>query len=336
MTTNVLLRADSVSAVSNSIFSLSGLVPFDSPEVLHSAPSGVSFVELAEDIISKHHAAGAADTATLRVVFQDASQGQDSCSAISSNMDFETFTGTGESTMQLGCGAPVSWTSDQSTAAGAGAPLNAAFGALDARLYSLFTGAISDDEVMSMAFPAPSEAAKPEQVQALAELFRNDSLDPPDLSALGSRDSVYSAPELEARPDYPEPHQQLAAAEPNAALQHPVSAAVPVPVSMDLLSRSLSVAAPQQLGRSYSTAGPGTNRPPKDGSQSALLPKDKLNRKRAAARRYYHNQRNKAVDYEVAITRLETENQALSQELVDALKKLEHLKKSDVTPMSVC
>ena len=290
----------------------------------------MSFVELVEDI-SKN--VFGSDTA---IVFQDASPQQDSCSAISSNMDFETFTGTAESTIQLGFAAPLSWTSDQSTAVGA--PLNTAFGALGTPLDNLFTSAISDEEVMSMAFTPAREEAKPEQVQALAELFRNDSLDAPDLSsALGSRDSVYSAPALETRPSgCDEPQQQVAAVEASAHLERSASAAVRLPVSMAMLGRSLSVAAPPQLSRSYSTAGPGTNRPPKDGSQSALLPKDKLNRKRAAARRYYHNQRNKAVDYEVVIARLETENQALSKELVDALKKLEHLKKSEVKPMSVC
>lgn len=186
-----------------------------------------------------------------------------------------------------------------------------------------------------MAFTVPSEEAKPEQVQALAELFRHDSLESPDLSALGSRDSVYSAPGLDETrlSSCDEAPQQLA---PSVELKRSASTAGRLPVSMAMLSRSLSVAAPPQLSRSYSTAGPGTNRPPKDGSQSALLPKEKLNRKRAAARRYYHNQRNKAVDYEVAIERLETENQALSKELMNALKQLEHLKKSEVSPMSVC
>lgn len=324
---------DILRAASNSI-SLAGLDSFEPPEVLHSTPlrsNSVTFVELVEDI-NKHVFGDDAD-----VLFEDASPGQDSCSAISSNMDLETFTGTAESTMQLACAGPFSWTSDQSTAAGAALnTASAAFGALDTPLdINLFTSAISDEEVMSMGFTR-NEEAKPEQVQALAELFRHDSFDSPDLSAMGSRDSVHSAPALETtRPCCDEP-QQLAAVQPNPVLKRSASAAVRLPVSMAMLSRSLSVAAPPQLSRSYSTAGPGTNRPPKDGSQSALLPKDKLSRKRAAARRYYHNQRNKAVDYEVAIARLETENQALSKELVNALKQLEHLKKSEVTAMSVC
>jgi len=335
--TDVLLRGDSaVGAVTPNSVSLAGLVPFEPPEVSHSTllrSNSVGFVELVSDI-NKHVFPD--DAAIL--FSEDASPGQDSCSAISSNMDFETFTGTAESTLQLACAAaaPLSWTSDQSTAAdaGAGAPINP-FPALVSPLDSLFTSAISDEEVMSKAFTAPSEEAKPEQVQALAELFRHDSLESPDLSAFGSRDSVYSAPGLDEMPlsTCDEPPQKLA---PSVDLKRSASAAGRMPVSLATLTRSLSVAAPPQLSRSYSTAGPGTNRPPKEGSQSALLPKDKLNRKRAAARRYYHNQRNKAVDYEVAIARLETENQALSKELVNALQKLEHLRKSEVSQMSVC
>ena len=108
----------------------------------------------------------------------------------------------------------------------------------------------------------------------------------------------------------------------------------PVPVSLPV---STPVVAPLPAMRMYSTAGPGTNRPPKDGSMSAQLPREKLSRKRAAARRYYHNQKNKAVDYEVTISCLESENQSLSKELMNALKQLELLKKAhQLAPMLVC
>lgn len=82
------------------------------------------------------------------------------------------------------------------------------------------------------------------------------------------------------------------------------------------------------VARSYSEAGPGTNRPPKRGSLSAMMPKDKLTRKRAAARRYYHNQKNKVYDFEDEINKLEHENHTLSMELKNAVTRLNFLKQA--------
>jgi hypothetical protein len=82
------------------------------------------------------------------------------------------------------------------------------------------------------------------------------------------------------------------------------------------------------LKRPKSAPGTGTNRPPKRGSVSAQLPAEKLDRKRAAARRYYHNQKNKVVDYEEVVTRLELENAALKGDIQVALEKLEFLKQA--------
>eukprot|EP00951_Prasinocladus_malaysianus_P000051 scaffold394_cov41-Prasinocladus_malaysianus.AAC.2 len=80
--------------------------------------------------------------------------------------------------------------------------------------------------------------------------------------------------------------------------------------------------------RVFSQAGPGTNRPPKEGSLSAKLTKEKLSRKRAAARRYYHNQKNKVFEYEEVVRALEAENKAVSDDLRAAIKRLDVLKKT--------
>lgn len=82
------------------------------------------------------------------------------------------------------------------------------------------------------------------------------------------------------------------------------------------------------MRKTMSEAGPGTNRPPKRGSLSALLPKDKLARKRASARRYYHNQQNKVYHFSDTISKLERENTTLAKELKQAFKRLDLLKKA--------
>jgi len=85
---------------------------------------------------------------------------------------------------------------------------------------------------------------------------------------------------------------------------------------------SLATATPTATTRKKTCAGPGTNRPPKRGSVSAQLPQDKLARKRAAARRYYHNQKNKMVDYEDVVSQLERENVELKRALQLATERL--------------
>ena len=174
----------------------------------------------------------------------------------------------------------------------------------------------------------------------------------PLLGEYGSRDSVRSAPGLGHQDDSYDSRSESrdGSTEAKPAMGRSQSLAVPDTaynnISLALSGRSQSVTVSGLYGnkqenrpknrinkrsptsRAYSEAGPGTNRPPKEGSQSALLPKDKLSRKRAAARRYYHNQKNKVIDYEEAISRLETENATLAQELALALEKLEMLRQS--------
>lgn len=347
---DVVVRTESVKSVSDTPFhsgvETCGQVGSSGPYEAPLRSNSISFFDLVEDLNKDICSLSPVGGNASNSIFQSSSPGtQDSGSALSTNMDFETLTGTAESAMQVaGATPPLSWTSEHSTVGtlpgcnptAAAAPFGTAASS-GAPFDSLLASAMPEDEVMSMTF-APAVKPKLEQVQALEDFFRRDTLDEsPSLSGFDSRDSVYSAPGLEARRSYGDIEARPKAVSPAAAnLNRSMSAAARMPVSMALLSRSLSVAAPPAIQRSYSTAGPGTNRPPKDGSLSALLPKDKLNRKRAAARRYYHNQKNKAVDYEVTIARLETENTALGKELMNALKKLELLKKSRSSPMSVC
>lgn len=284
----------------------------------------------------------------------------ESCSGLSSNMDFEQVQGTAESRQQAAAaavaaagGTPLSWTSGESVAfaaavrsrGAAAVPLSEALypGApVEASVAScmlpepLFPSAMADEEVASMVFSGVAEhhRAKLEQSEALDEFLRRglpdavEGFPAPVLGGFDSRDSVHSAPGLA-------PHGSFSSGAPPAASASGMGRCHSVEVSQKhlqgdlhgLLARSYSSITPG-VKRTYSAAGPGTNRPPKEGSQSALLPKDKLQRKRAAARRYYHNQKNKAVDYEVTISNLETENHALSRELMNALKQLEMLKKA--------
>jgi len=172
--------------------------------------------------------------------------------------------------------------------------------------------------------------------------------DAPLLGQYDSRDSVQSAPDQVEDNSYDSKSDSKDFSPPSTRPALGRSQSV-VPetacLKLTMAGRSQSVTLSGQFGnkhanragsklrggaraRAYSEAGPGTNRPPKEGSQSAMLPKDKLSRKRAAARRYYHNQKNKVIDYEEAIARLQLENTNLAQELALAVEKLEMLRKA--------
>lgn len=302
------------------------------------------------------------------IVFEPpAPQRQDS-SGVSSNMDIEAHVGTAESTRRQ---APstlgsISWAGDTGCFAGRSFH-SALFHGLDVSQHplvshdtppapvpsshalpaTLLSQTMAEDEVFNLQFcGVVDHAVKEEPPDALDPFLHKgepdavDQMGSPLLRQFGSHDSITSALGLEntCAVKHTGITRSDGACPPLNSLSCCQSAGDCAPgLPATLTSTVLSFSVPQlkpQLKLAYSQAGPGTNRPPKEGSLSAKMPSDKLQRKRAAARRYYHNQKNKVVDYEATISKLEMENQTLSLELMNALKRLEMLKKSNMASSS--
>lgn len=177
----------------------------------------------------------------------------------------------------------------------------------------------------------------------LRSFLSDEDFGAPQLCQFESYSSVHSAPALGKCESYEseDNSRETARTAPTAAGKPPKpssarrsSATAPGYLSSDIiqdLERAIQQSNSATEGglngaRGRSMAGPGTNRPPKEGSQSALLSEEKLSRKRASARRYYHNQKNKVFDFEDSIKKLEVENKDLQAELKAALERLEFLR----------